>query len=83
MDIKQFLLHDKTINRSELARRMWPGNKNPQAYLSNKLIGAKPFTRRDAERALEVIQQMVSEMSAVNIEEVYTNPKPGPRSKQE
>jgi hypothetical protein len=76
MDIKEFLLHDKTLNHSELARRMWPTNKSPEAYLSRKLHGARVFTRRDATRALAILRNLAIELSSLSLGELPSL-KPG------
>jgi hypothetical protein len=79
MDIKAFLLSDRTINRSELARRMWPGNKKPESYLSSKLSGAREFTRRDAQAAIGILKEMAKVQSELTVSEDYPNPQPGPK----
>jgi Lon protease-like protein len=77
MDLKEFLISDKTLNRSELARRMWPSNKKPESYLSQKLTGMLPFTQKDAQRALKVLNEIAQDMNALTLDESYPVPQVG------
>lgn len=46
------------IDKQFIAKKMWPKNNNAKVYLSMKLNGERPFTKKDAENALEVLKKL-------------------------
>lgn len=46
------------IDKQFIAKKMWPKNKNAKVYLSMKLNGERPFTKKDAKKALDVLKDM-------------------------
>lgn len=58
MTVKEYLLTTTDINLAELARKMWPTNKNAKSYLSRKLSGDRPFTDKDAVLARKVLIEL-------------------------
>ena len=73
MDVKEFLLTDKLINKAELARRMWPAIANPTSKLNSKLKGKdnKKFSRKDALLAQQVLKQMGDQFSNLTVADSY------------
>lgn len=59
MDVKR-ILEDALINKSELAKRLWPDQKNPKTHLYHKMkgINGHRITELDAERIREVIKKL-------------------------
>ncbi len=51
MDYKQYLIDQKEVQLSAVAKLMWPTNKNAKVYLSMKLKGDRPWTAKDNEAA--------------------------------
>lgn len=50
-------LESPLVNKAELARQMFPNNKNAKAYLSDKLAGRqqKRITKKDLEKIEKII----------------------------
>lgn len=71
MDVKDFLKSNKTLNLSEVATLMWPNNKSAKTYLSRKLNGERPFTKKDALRAKAILTQLGVELTELTIADSY------------
>jgi hypothetical protein len=70
MIVKEFLLTSKEINLTAIALKMYPTNKGAQSYLSRKLNGIdnRTFTKKDAELALKVLNDLGTEISNLKAE---------------
>jgi len=73
MDVREFLLTSKLINRSEVARLMWPKNAAAKNYLTAKLnqTDDRTFTRKDALKAIEVLKQLNVDLSSLTVADKY------------
>ncbi|MDB5240069.1 MAG: hypothetical protein JWP57_694 [Spirosoma sp.] len=71
MDVKDFLKTNKDINLSELAQKMWPNNKSAKTYLSRKINGERPFTRKDAELAKRVLGELGVTLTSLTVADKY------------
>jgi len=67
MTVKEFL-QSKTVNVSHVAKKMWPKNKNAEIYLYKKLSGERPFTKKDAENALDKLKTLSESISGLTLE---------------
>ncbi len=56
------LIKHPLINRAELARRMFPNNKNPEQSLNSKLMNVqnKRITEKDCENVIEIIKKEIA-----------------------
>lgn len=56
------LIKHPLINRAELARRMFPNNKNPEQSLNSKLMNIqnKRITERDCENVIEILRKEIA-----------------------
>lgn len=56
------LIKHPLINRAELARRMFPNNKNPEQSLNSKLMNIqnKRITEKDCENVSEILRKEIS-----------------------
>lgn len=59
MDIKK-IVNSPLINKSALAKKLWPGNKSPKQHLYNKLNnkGGQTFTPVDRNKCLEIFKDL-------------------------
>jgi hypothetical protein len=71
MDIKEYLLTDKSIHKSELAALIWPEKQFPEVYLQQILSGIHPFTKDDAIRAYNALQQLAAKYNSLSLEGDY------------
>jgi len=67
MTVEEYL-RTGPVDLSYIAERMWPNNKNSKVYMSMKLNGKRPFTRKDAENALKVITELSQLQSNLTID---------------
>ena len=69
MNIKEYLLSG-AVNLAELASEMYPNNKTARVYLFKKLHGKsnRTFTKKDAEKALEIIKKRCETISSLTID---------------
>lgn len=59
MDYKKYLLEQSAVNLQYIAKKMWPGNKNAQTYLSSKISDkGRPWTDSDNEKAKIAIHEL-------------------------
>ena len=65
MDVKEFLLTEKGIKLSEIARKMWPDNTAADIYLNMKLSGKRPFTKKDEKLALNALKDLSIRISKI------------------
>lgn len=69
MTVKDFLKTNPLLNLSAVAKEMYPKNSDASSYLVRKLNDkGRPFTRKDAENALEVLKKQSIEISQLTIE---------------
>jgi hypothetical protein len=66
MTVTEFL-KTSPIDQKYIADRMWPKNKNAKVYLSMKLSGIRPFTKKDAELALKVLHELGAKINDLHI----------------
>lgn len=68
MDLKTFLDENPIITKAELARLIWPDNKNARIKLGNKLAGTQNksgvqrVTEDDEARAKEVLREVAGKI---------------------
>lgn len=71
MKLKEFLQQNPIIDKSNLARLMWPENKSANSKLHNKLNentsgnGKQRMTEKDNERAKEVLFKLVEQIKHI------------------
>lgn len=66
MNVEEYLKTSKLINISEIARKMYPGNKDAPSYLLRKLSGKdRPFTVKDAKLAYDVLKALGEDLIGV------------------
>lgn len=68
MTVEDYLKNHCKVEFAFIASKMWPTNKDAGTYLSKKLKGERPFTKRDAEKALAVLKDLSIELSNLTIE---------------
>lgn len=73
MDVKDYLLSNKTINRADIARLMYPKNSDADTYLYKKLNNKdnRRFTRKDALLAQEALKQIGHNLINLTVAERY------------
>ncbi|KIO75600.1 hypothetical protein TH53_19880 [Pedobacter lusitanus] len=67
MTVEEYL-RTGPVDLSYVAQRMWPDNKNAKVYMSMKLNGKRPFTKKDAESAIEVLKSLSDNISNLTID---------------
>ena len=66
MTVKEYLISEKALNLSEIARRMWPTNGDAKTYLSRKLNDKLSWTDADAKNAKAVLDKMKVDISSLD-----------------
>lgn len=66
MTVEEFL-KSGPIDKKYIAEKMWPDNENAKVYLSMKLNGKRPFTAKDAEKALAVLKELGASISDLTL----------------
>lgn len=71
MNIKK-ILKSPLINKAELSRQMWPGNKNSHSRLSNKIgnMYGQRITPKDESKIIEIIEDLIRDEPPVKYEPV-------------
>jgi len=54
------------IDLSYIASLMWPNNASAKVYLSQKLNGVRPFTKKDEISAIKALKQIGSDFSKID-----------------
>lgn len=69
MNVKEYILQGN-VNLTELAKFLYPNNKNAISYLSRKLHGKdnRTFTKKDAEKAIEFIKEKCRKVDSLTLE---------------
>lgn len=68
MTLKDFLEENPIVDKSQLAKLMWPENKSARSKLSNKLnenivgTGKQRITEKDFENAKAVLKQLAEDI---------------------
>ncbi|GAB3881164.1 GIY-YIG nuclease family protein [Spirosoma agri] len=70
-DILDFLKSTRWLNIDWVANQMWPNNKSANTYLSRKLSGERPFTRKDALLAKDVLNKLGVTLTELSVADVY------------
>ena len=65
MKAKDLLLNEPAINASVIANKMWPTNKSAKTYMSRKLNGDRPWTDKDEQKAIEVLNELAERIKAL------------------
>ena len=65
MKAKDFLLNDSPVNLKYVAGKMWPTNKSADTYMSRKLNGDRPWTEKDEQKAIEVLNELADRIKSL------------------
>lgn len=71
MNVYEYLKNEPDVPLAIIARRMYPGTKTAPTRLSHKLSGKRAFTQRDAELAMQALQQTVTTIGQLELGEGY------------